>query len=702
MATLEKIRSKGTLLLIVVGLALFAFIIGDFLNSGSTYFGQSKQNVITVGDEVVKIGEYQSKIDELTMIYNPSKSSDEYMTEQIRQYAFDNMVQEKLIKDATLKVGIAVSPKELGDLILGENPSPFMRSFPLFVDQQTGAFNRDLFLSFYNYSQKTPESAEEAQQIAQYQKIENYIENSVQNNKLQDKYTTLLVQALNTNSLDAKFTFENKLTTVDALYVLKPYSAIADSTITVSDKDIEKEYAIKKEQFKQEASRNIDYVTFAIKPSTEDYEKIADWINRLKEEFRTSDDVMDLVNSSSDVAYPAFSSSEKDMDPDFKTFAFSGKKDSIDGPILSNDVYKMAKIIESSVAPDSANIRHILLFEKDDTTTQTLADSIVNALKGGADFATLVTKYSKNPGTAQNGGEVGWVKEANVEKEMVKPIFYESGNIFAVKTNNGTHVVEVTSRTAKVNKVKLAILSRGVNASPSTYSKIYNEAKDFVAKNNTVELFEAGAKESGFVLHPAQNVGQNATRLNNITDSRKIVRWAFESDSKVVSDVFECGDDFIVAAVTTINKEGYKPVTEVTEQLKAVVILDKKAEIIMKQFDTELKQNNTIEKLASANSLEVDTLKGINFSMSRTAIGFEPAIVAIAPYMKENALSAPIKGKNGVYVINPYSVAVSENSFDEAQEKNQQSAMYRYMIPQSMMNVLREKGNVVDKRYNFY
>lgn len=707
MATLEKIRSKGLLLLIVIGSALLCFIIGDFMHSGSSYFNQSKMDVVKIGGESVKISEYQAKIDELTKVYqiqmNQTQLSEE-MTDQLRQSAFDNIVREKLIQKSAEKVGIAICSKELFDMVSGNNIHPYIQSLKMFYNPNTGVFDKSYLLNFLKSLESTPQNQQQKEQIDQAKTFWLFWENLIKNSKLEEKYVMLLTKSLNTNSLEAKYSFENRKNTVSLTYVLQPYTSIPDSKITVTDGDLKKQYDSKKEHFKQEASRDLRFISFSIKPSKDDYAKIEDWINKQKTEFTTSADVSDLLDSNSDIPFPKVNSSEKDLDPDFKAFALSGKKNDVSALMLVNNNYKMARIVENdAMAPDSVKIRHIFIAEKDEATTKTLSDSIMKALKEGADFKTLAKKYSKNKNTAQNGGEVGWVKEANVEKEMIKPCFYTpSEKLFAVKTNNGTQIVEILDKTKNVRKVKLAILERNVSASSTTYSKIYNDAKQYIAKNNTAEKFESAAQKAGYVVRPYNNIGENDPKLGAIKDSRKVIRWAFENEKGTISDVFVCGEEFIVASIKTVNEKGYKALESVKEELKAQIILDKKAEIITNDLTEKLNKSKTLQDLSSVLSRKVDTLANVNFMANRTSIGEEPAILAIAPLLKKNELSKPIKGKAGVFVLNVFNINASNATYNDATEKMQLNARFMYTVPQSVIEVLKEKEGVTDNRSRFF
>ncbi|MDR0874325.1 MAG: SurA N-terminal domain-containing protein [Prevotellaceae bacterium] len=708
MATLEKIRSKGVLLLVVIGVALLAFVVGDFLNNSSSFSHDAQTNVVVVGGEKVKIDEFQSDVNGLKQIYQMQMQTsqlNEGQEAEVRQSVFDGIVREKLLSAATDKVGISVSAKELFDLIGGNNIHPAIQSLPIFRDPQTGAFSRTALLQFVNSLNMSTQGLDNQQldELNKYKSMWLYIENFVKNSKLQEKYSVLLNNTLNTNSIDAKYEFDNAKNTADVKYVVKPYSSIADSTITVSDSELKTAYKAKKDRFKQEAeSREIKFISFPIKPSADDFAKIEDELKRQSAEFASQADVADLVNDNSDFAYPYYHVSEANVDADFKAFAFAGAKDAVSELQLFGDTYKTAKIIDKGVAPDSLKVRHILLYNADEAVTQKLSDSIVNAVRGGADFAALAKKYSINQGTAQNGGDLDWVREESLEKEMIKPAFYENKDLFSVKTNSGTQIVQVYERKKPVAKVQLAVLGRKVAASQNTHNAVYSEATSYIAKNNTLTKFELGAQEKGYVVRPL-TLTENTPNINGIVNSRQVIRWAFEKDVNTISDAFTFDSEVLVAALVKINEKGYRPIEDVKDYLKSDIIRDKKADLISKQIAEDLKSNGSIESLARTLSLPIDTLTGVNFSGGRTAIGNEPAISATAPFLKTGELSAPLKGNNGIYVVSPYNITVSTTEYNEKVEKQTLDNQSRYSRnPQSIIDVLKEKEGVEDNRSRFY
>ena len=277
MATLEKIRSKAGLLVLVVGVALFAFIIGDFLNSGSTYFRQSQERIAEVDGEVINIHDYQARIDEMTEMYKMQTGQTSFPDEtmaQIRQNVFDTMVEDIVLGEATEEIGIEVSPEELFDMVQGENISPLIQQMPMFANPQTGVFDRNALLNFLKAIDSDNIASMPIEQQDQLIKARNFWlfwEKNIKRQRLEQKYTTLLTKAIGANKLDAKESFEENAKSADIAYAMQAYSTIPDSTIQVSKGEVEKLYNQRKELFKQKETKVVKYISVDIRPSQEDY-----------------------------------------------------------------------------------------------------------------------------------------------------------------------------------------------------------------------------------------------------------------------------------------------------------------------------------------------------------------------------------------------------------------------------------------------
>lgn len=704
MATLEKIRSKGVLLVVVVGLALLSFIVGDFLKEGSTYFNKSKETVAKIAGDDINIKEYSAAIDQMTEVYKietgKTELNDEMMT-QLRQSVWESMVNEKILNAEAKKLGLTVSPDELSDRLIGNNIHPMILQRRSFADEK-GQFSRPLLVRFLNSLEENPTNQEMKQQIDKAKSYWKFWEKSVKNSILQDKYNALISKAVTANSLDAKMSYQDRKTSVDVAYVVEPYFMVPDSVVKVSESEINDRYNKEKEQFKQDANCAINYVAFDIKPMKEDYKDAENWINKLSGEFKTTDDVAGLVNSNSDVMYDGRNYSETNVPLELKDFAFKGKTGDIYGPTFTNDTYIMARIMQSGIMQsDSVKLRHIFLLTKDESK----ADSLIAAIHHGADFAALAKKYSAVRQTADNGGEIGWLQEGmqGVEKEITAQAFNKSKNeVFTVKSAQGTQIMQVMDKTTPRHKVKLAILERKVVPSSKSYSKIYNDAKQF-AVELTADNFEKKAKESGYMVRPVADILQTADKIADIPQSRKIVQWAFKSSKNDVSDVFECGSKFVVAMSKEVNKKGYRAVEKVKDQLKAEIIKDKKADLMIKNLSDQFVKTPSLEGLASFLKDSVKMAPSISFAAYQFGMaGFEPTVIGKVSVQALGKVSAPIKGNAGVYVVRTSNPKEDPQPFNAKIEKMQLNSRMSYSMMYMILQDMKDKADITDNRLNFF
>jgi len=704
MATLEKIRSKGVLLVVVVGLALLAFIVGDFLKEGSTYFNKSRETVAKIVGEDINIKEYTAAIDQMTEVYKietgKTELNEEMMT-QLRQSVWESLVNEKILNAEAKKLGLSVSKDELSDRLIGNNIHPLILQRRSFAGEN-GQFSRPQLVQFLNSLDETPTSQEMKDQIAKAKSYWLFWEKNVKNSILQEKYNALISKSVTANSIDAKMSYQDRKTSVDVSYVVQPYFVIPDGDIKVSSTEIKDRYNKQKEQYKQDANCGFNYVTFDIKPMKDDYMEAEKWMNKLSSEFKTTDDVAGLVNSNSDIMYDGHNYSEKSVPEVLKGFAFGGKTGDIYGPSFKNDTYMMARIMQSGIMQsDSVKLRHIFLVTKDAGKT----DSIISVIKGGGDFAALAKKYSAVKQTAANGGEIGWIQEGmqGVDKEITAAAFNKSKNeVFTIKNAQGVQIMQVEDKTAPRRKVKLAILERKVVPSSKTYSKIYNDAKQF-AVDLQADNFATRAKEKGYIVHPASEILQSVDKIADIPQSRQIIRWVFKSSKNDVSDVFDCGSKFVVAMTTEVNKKGYRSVEKVTDQLKAEIIKDKKAEMMIKNLSAELAKSPSLEGLATFLKDSVKTAKTVNFATYQFgAAGFEPSVIGKASIAGLGKVSAPIKGNAGVYVIRTANKQENPQPFNVKMEKMQLNSRMSYSLPYMIIQDMKDNADIVDNRLNFF
>ena len=664
MASLQKIRNHGALLIAIVGLAMLAFILGDFLNSGSSFFNRSRENVGVIEGQKVHYTEYEAAKDQLTEVYKIETGRsdfDEDTHSQIRNQVWNMLMMDYTLRAQAEKIGMDITTDELSELCIGENVHQIIRGRRAFAGED-GQFSRDAVIGLLQAINRDDEEGENAN-LKQAKTYWLYWEKAVRISYMQEKYNALLQHLLKANSLDAEYAFNSRQNGVSAEYVMQPYYTVADSLVKVSDSDLKKLYKQHKEQYKQTPNRAIKYVAFDIVPSEDDYKAAQNLLTNLQEEFKTTDDISLVVNTNSDIMYDGRDFSEETVPAQYKDFAFAkGAKEGDCTEIqFENNTYSMARIMKAGYSlPDSVELKAIV--------------------EGGEDQ------------------ELGWFKAADLPKNIAEPAFAgKRGTRFTVAQGMGEQTYEIMEQGKPTPKVKLAILAREVTPSSKTYSIIYNSAKQFIVTNPNAEALEAAAQEAGMAVIPQYNLTATTDKVGQLKASRPIVRWAFEAKEGAVSDVFECGQQFIVAALTEVNDGEYRPMEAVRAELNYEALNNAKAAYIIKQ----LKGVKSLEEAAQIMGQQIQSVERVSLADSRFGnAGMEPAVIGATLAQGENALSEPIQGKMGVFVVK---TGAANNTADELNvelEKAQLSSRYAY-LPYQAMQLIEDKAEVVDNRANF-
>jgi peptidyl-prolyl cis-trans isomerase D len=712
MATLEKIRKRAGLLVTVVGVALFAFIIGDLLNSGNSWFRKNQNNVLVVEGEAIDYPDYVTKENELVEIYKMQTGtqslSEEYLS-QIRQSVYDEIIMENVLGKRLEKLGITVTPEEMTDMTEGENISPVLLQIPMFQNPETGSFDRNAVLTFLNQIKNIDNYSEEARlQLTQYLRLWNFWEKNMKMNRLNEKYLALLSKAVVPNSLDAKDAFNNNNENSDIVYVMKPFGNTADSTIRISKSEIEKLYNERKEMFKQSENAIIDYIAVDVVPSQDDFNKASEEMDEVRRELETTDNVAALTNEKSEKKYidAFFSKAGFAGDEEIINFVTTAETGEIEGPVFKDNKYRIFKLMDKTVAPDSVNIKIMTVAAgASQESTKAYVDSLTKVLNDGADFTEIASQYSTDQ-FAQNGGDLGWITDAGalqmLNDEFRKTVFsLPVGQSATVKSNMGYHIVKVTERTANVQKYKIADIEYTVTPSSVTRSGLYNALSQFIATNNSIEKLENAARESGYELVKNAQIFTTDQQIGLISGARQVVRWVFNGKKGQISDIFECDDKFVVAANKGIIAEGYQSLAAVTPQLRSNLAAQKKGE----EIAAELKAKNLTSINAYADAMEAipDTVRFITMGTSRiTNIGYEPKLNALVTCSPLNQVSEPIVGDNGVYVFEVVNRTTSPATFDEERERNMLQMNNQYRISGMALRNLQNKAKIVDNRVRFF
>ncbi|HJF81618.1 MAG: peptidylprolyl isomerase [Phocaeicola plebeius] len=712
MATLQKIRSKGPLLVIVIGLALFAFIAGDAWKVLQPH--QGKQDVGEVNGEVLSAQDYQKMVDELSEVIkltNGLNSLTEDQLNNVKDQVWQSYVNNKLIAEQAEKLGLKVTDAEIQSIIdLGTHP--LLMQTP-FRNPQTGMFDKDMLKKFLVDYANLNASQMPAQYVEYYQKMGafwQFVEKTLAQSTLAEKYQNLVTKSLISNPVAAEDAFNSRTEQSDLLLAGVPYSSINDSTVQVSDSEIKDRYNEKKEQFKQLVeTRDIRYIDVKVVPSDADRKavekEVTEYSNQLAS---TTADFGTFVRSTgSSVNYSDVPVSKSVFPADVASRLDSTNVNEVYGPYYNqtDDSFNAFKLLAKVSSPDSIQFRQIQVYADTEEKTKTLADSIYNALKGGADFAAVAKIYGQT-------GEATWVNAQSWEgseldadnSKFINTLLNQPVNELAnLNMGQANLILQVMNKKSMQTKYKVAVVKREVEFSKETYNAAYNKFSQFVAQNTTIDSMVKNAEESGYTLMPRTDLSSAEHYVGGVRSTREALKWIFAAKPGEVSPLYECGenDHLMVVALDKIHEAGYRDINSVAEMLRAEIRRDKKAEKIME----EMKKYNSIAQVKGMKDAVSDSVKHVTFSapayisVTRSS---EPVIGAVAAKTAANKVSAPIKGNGGVYMIQVYAKEKGSEKFDAKQEETTLTNMAVRIAGNQLINDLYQKAKVVDQRYLFF
>lgn len=712
MATLQKIRSKGPLLVIVIGLALFAFIAGDAWKVLQPH--QGKQDVGEVNGEVLSAQDYQKMVDELSEVIkltNGLNSLTEDQLNNVKDQVWQSYVNNKLIAEQAEKLGLKVTDAEIQNII-EQGTHPLLMQTP-FRNPQTGMFDKDMLKKFLVDYANLNASQMPAQYVEYYQKMGafwQFVEKTLAQSTLAEKYQNLVTKSLISNPVAAEDAFNSRTEQSDLLLAGVPYSSINDSTVQVSDSEIKDRYNEKKEQFKQLVeTRDIRYIDVKVVPSDADRKavekEVTEYSNQLA---NTTADFGTFVRSTgSSVNYSDVPVSKSVFPADVASRLDSTGVNEVYGPYYNqtDDSYNAFKLLAKVSSPDSIQFRQIQVYADTEEKTKTLADSIYNALKGGADFAAVAKIYGQT-------GEATWVNAQSWEgaeldaenSKFINTLLNQPVNELAnLNMGQANLILQVMNKKSMQTKYKVAVVKREVEFSKETYNAAYNKFSQFVAQNTTIDSMVKNAEENGYTLMPRTDLSSAEHYVGGVRSTREALKWIFAAKPGEVSPLYECGenDHLMVVALDKIHEAGYRDINSVAEMLRAEIRRDKKAEKIME----EMKKYNSIAQVKGMKDAVSDSVKHVTFSapayisVTRSS---EPVIGAVAAKTAANKVSAPIKGNGGVYMIQVYAKEKGSEKFDAKQEETTLTNMAVRIAGNQLINDLYQKAKVVDQRYLFF
>jgi peptidyl-prolyl cis-trans isomerase D len=690
----------GKILAIVIGLALFAFIVGEVVKSGSSFFTDNANEVGEVNGKSISYADFSTKLEQSTQQFR--QQSGQEITPQVNSYlqetTWNQILNLELLGREMEKVGIVVGDAESKAMVTGNNPDPQIAR--QFADQQTGQFDKNKLNQFLQYLQSP--KAEPTQVNAWNDFLKQLFEA-----KKAQKYMALVTNGLYVNSLDAKDDYMAKNKLVNFKYATLPYASIPDSQIKLTDGDYSEYYNDHKYEFKNNQElRTFEYISFNAAPSKEDSAAVKAQVDKMTAAFKATNNDSLFVQINSETKTPIVYQRKGQLEPKLDSVMFAAEKGFVYGPYFSNGGYKVAKLIDSKIGPDSVKARHILLnpaTEGGVDKAVAKADSLKKLIAGGKSFAELAKMYSIDKQSGDKGGDLG-----TFGRGAMIPVFEDAafngkaGDLKVVTSQFGVHLIQVEKQVGSSKVVKVAVVDKPLTASSKTQAAVYSKAQAFLG-GLSGDNFDAQAKKAGLAVKNAEDVNATAAVLPGLDNAREVVKWVFKSDKGDFSDqVFSVGDQYVVARVSQIKPKGVLSLDDVKKQIEPAVKNMVKGKQLIAKFNGALNGATSIDQVAQkagTNAVPVQNIVFANpvipgasteFKLIGTIFGSQP-----------NKLSKPIDGQAGVYVFSVDSFVNPAQLTNSVREKQQLSAGLLQRSEGQVLEALKDKANVKDNRAKF-
>ncbi len=710
MSIIQSIRDRATWIVIAaIALALIAFIVQDAFQN-SNMFGDTSNTIGEINGTKVDAFEFDEKIKRAEEMYRAQGyPMNDMMRNNIRESLWNEYIDDVIMKDRYDNLGIKVYDKEINDILFGANPPQDLRQ--QFSDPNTGMYDPNAAYQAINSLKKQKNSP-------QYQSFYNQYLPALSRNRQKEKYIALLANSSYAPKWMVEKLNADNAQKADISFVFVPYSTVSDSAVKVTDESIKKYVNENKEEYKQEESRSIQYVMFDAGPTAADSAAIRTQVEALKNEFATTTDINAfLVRNGSEVQYNDAFQLKSQINSQFADSITALADGQVMGPYIESGNYMLAKVVAKRNMPDSVKVRHILIKTEDqanpvlaDSTAKQRIDSIVNAIKKGADFNLMVAQYSDDQGSRNNGGVYDFASSqfSGISKEFAEVAFYGvAGDKKTVKVQNnayaGYHYIEVLSQKGFEPAYKIAEFARTIIPSDETLSRENGLAAQFAAESRNKKDFDANITKHNYTPLIAADLKPLDAMIMGLGSSRELIKWAYEAKPGEVTDqAFQVEDKFVVAMLTRVYEKGVMSVDKARPLVESILRNKEKAQ----QIAAKIGNPATVEDAAASTGQQVLKADSVMFRTTFVPnIGQEPKVIG-ASFNKANQtkVSGAIPGNGGVFVVKVENISAVPGVADIEQEKAalMQNLQRSASDPRMLTEILKKTAKIKDNRAKFF
>ncbi|GAD04627.1 hypothetical protein HQ45_03950 [Porphyromonas crevioricanis] len=715
MATLEKIRNRAGLLILIVGLALLAFILGDFLRSGSTFFQQSKNVVLNIDGEKISAQEYQQMLQSIEQMEERFGEVDNDTKMSLNNGLASHYVGKYAMNKEAEEVGISVSPQELGGMLYGNDGRQQAALLGNFL-KSLGVNSEDPkalseFLEMISDKGIKSKPKEEQSFLYSIRAQWEVMQDRTVSDRKREKLFALVERSVVLNKIDAQY--QGGIPRREVAVVRTNSSSIPEEKVKIEDTDIAKYYESHKELYKQKYPQvEMQYISSEIRPSAEDYQAAEKEMAEIYNSLEHGGNIEDaLRNCSEKTITPSFLTTQElqtlRLSQDVIDFITSAQPGQVNTPELVNDKYTLIKLIDKKKSTEGVHLQIIAL----DSTGTKQIDSIRMQFAAGTSFAELARKYNKNGGAEPTdgyvlmpnrfGGADSVITENMAHQMQLDTIFQVPvGQIFDFNVNGVSFVGLTTKARPAVDKYKFALAYLHATFSEDTYNKTYSILNNILLNGEgKFDSMAKAAKEQGLQVVEREIIPHDAPMLGRIKSSREIIHWGLNAKAGAVNDrVFRCGQDkLVIAAVKNLYEPGYKPLEMVKDEIRTKLLVDKRSEMLAQEL--KAKNLSSLEGYATAMNSSIDTLSGISY-LVRGAHPAELNGYAMATQLQQ--VSAPFAAGSEVIVVKPMSQ--TETSAGQTQEAAlaQRRMSLKYEMSNRAYMYLMDAIKVVDNRGQFF